>query len=431
MFFLAPEMLILGATNTMRKLLILSLGLILGACSKNPPIPQSGTTEWIDIESDLQKLFIQAKDSSTIEIPAGHYIFKKPLLVDGKKNLTIKGAGAEKTILSFAIQEEGAEGLKISNCKNLILSDFTIEDAKGDNIKATDCKGIRFSRIVSQWTGEPKEENGAYAFYPVLCTRVVLENCIAIGASDAGIYVGQSDSVIIRNNEAYYNVAGIESENSRWVEIYGNIAHHNTGGILVFDLPGLTQFGHSTKVFKNDIYENNYRNFAPEGNVVATVPPGTGLMLLATRKIDIYENNIRNNKTAGCAIASYKMVEALSEGQSETNLTANVELAEKDEVYDPYPSKLQFYRNRFDNGYTFPSLKSDFGWLFLVKMPFNTPDLVWDGIRPPEGHLSLCTQDENIAFADLDAANDFENLSTDLSTYQCSAEAWALDLSSL
>ncbi len=183
------------------------------------------------------------------------------------------------------MQEEGAEGLKIANGVSIIIENFTIENAKGDNIKVTDTRGITIRNVKSQWTGTPEESNGAYAFYPVLSSNVLVENCIAIGASDAGIYVGQSDSVIIRNNEAYYNVAGIESENSRWVEIYGNHAHDNTGGILVFDLPGLTQYGHTTRVFSNNIHENNFRNFAPKGNVVATVPPGTGVMLLATRTL--------------------------------------------------------------------------------------------------------------------------------------------------
>lgn len=416
----------------MQKHLLFYLALILlSACGKKPPIPENNQEDWLDIQADLQKLFIQAEDSSTIEIPAGHYIFKKPLLLDGKKGLTLKGAGPEKTVLSFALQEEGAEGLKISNCENIVLKDFSIEDAKGDNIKATDCQGIRFSSIISRWNGEPKEENGAYAFYPVLCKRVILENCIAIGASDAGIYVGQSDSVIIRNNEAYYNVAGIESENSRWVEISGNIAHHNTGGILVFDLPGLTQTGHSTKVFKNQVYENNYRNFAPAGNVVATVPPGTGLMLLATRKIDIYQNEIKDNKTIGCAIASYKIVEALAGGREETNLGRNVALAQDDQEYDPFPNHISLRENRIENSYSFPSLKSDFGWLFLVKMPFNTPDIVWDGIRPPQGNFSLCTENADLIFADLDAANDFENFSTDISPYHCVSEVWELNLNSL
>ncbi len=416
----------------MRQTLFLLLSIwTLTSCSDRPAYPENEQLDWIDIEADLQKLLIQAKDSEVIEIPAGHYIFRKPLLLDGKKHLSLKGAGAQNTILSFAIQEEGAEGIKISNCQEINLSDFTIEDAKGDNIKATDCDGIRFKRIVSRWTGKPKEENGAYAFYPVLCKRVVLENCVAIGASDAGIYVGQSDSVIIHNNEVYYNVAGIESENSRWVEISANRAHHNTGGILVFDLPGLTQSGHSTKVFKNEIWENNYRNFAPAGNVVATVPPGTGLMLLATRKVDIRQNIIKDNRTLACAIASYKMVEALSDDEG-TDLAANVELARKDQDYDPYPSEISLSQNDISNSYTFPTLRNEFGWLFTLKMPFNTPDIVWDGIRNPAGDLNLCIAEEKEpTFVDLDAANDFENLSQALDNYLCTPATWELNLESL
>lgn len=415
----------------MRKAYLLLLGLGLFACSEQPPYPTSEQQAWQDLESDLQKLLIQAEDSSTVEIPAGHFMFRKPLLVDGKKHLTLKGAGAGKTVLSFALQEEGAEGLKVSNCLNLTLSDFTIEDAKGDNIKATDCAGIRFQKIVSRWTGKPKEENGAYAFYPVLCKRVVIENCVAIGASDAGIYVGQSDSVIIRNNEVYYNVAGIESENSRWVEISGNTAHHNTGGILVFDLPGLTQSGHSTKVFKNRVFENNFRNFAPAGNVVATVPPGTGLMLLATRKIDIYQNEILNNRTVACAIASYKLVEGMSEDDG-TNLAANVALAQKDQDYQPYPTEIILRENVIENDYTFPTLRNDFGLLFLTKMPFNTPDIVWDGIPNPQAPFILCMAEaEELNFVDLDAAGDFAGLNHRTETYQCAGEAWELNLERL
>ena len=35
-----------------------------------------------------------------------------------------------------------------------------------------------------------------------------VEGNVAIAASDAGIYVGQSKQVVVRNNRAEYNVAG-------------------------------------------------------------------------------------------------------------------------------------------------------------------------------------------------------------------------------
>jgi parallel beta-helix repeat protein len=102
---------------------------------------------------------------------------------------------------------------------------------------------------------------------------VLLENCIAIGASDAGIYVGQSRDIIVTNCEAYHNVAGIEIENCIRADVYDNNAHGNTGGILIFDMPGLTQDGSLVRVYNNKIKENNFRNFAPEGNIVGRSAP--------------------------------------------------------------------------------------------------------------------------------------------------------------
>ena len=40
------------------------------------------------------------------------------------------------------------------------------------------------------------------------------------------------------------------------------------------------------------VVDNNFRNFAPSGNVVASVPTGTGIMILATSDVEIYNNKI-------------------------------------------------------------------------------------------------------------------------------------------
>ena len=401
--------------NRMKQnLTLILLSLLIASCGT----PESNLP-WKSIEADLQTRLITTPDSAVIELPAGYFMFTKSILLDGKKSITIKGAGIDKTVLSFANQEEGAEGMKVSNCVNVTLQNFTIEDAKGDNIKVTDTNGLTIQYVKSHWTGKPKETNGAYAYYPVLSKNILIENSIAAGASDAGVYVGQSDSVIIRNNKAYHNVAGIESENSKWVEIYGNEAYNNTGGILVFDLPGLTQVGHTTRVYENIVERNNFKNFAPEGNIVATVPPGTGIMLLATRNIEIFSNVVTDNRTAGIAIASYDLVTALGSGEG-TQLDSNIAQAQTDEKYDPYPTDIYIHHNVFNNSHWFPTIKNDFGLLFMTKFPLNTPDIVWDGISPDRTTVGLCLEENGeITFADLDAANDFEALTTDWTTFAC------------
>src|SRR5690606_9987860 len=112
--------------------------------------------------------------------------------------------------------------------------------------------------------------------------------------SDAGIYVGQSRNIIVRNNRVEENVAGIEIENSTGADVYGNVATGNTGGILVFNLPGLPVFGARTRVHDNLLEANNEPNFAPAGNIVATVPTGTGVFILANDQVEVFGNVLRN-----------------------------------------------------------------------------------------------------------------------------------------
>jgi parallel beta-helix repeat protein len=255
---------------------------------------------------------------------------------------------------------------------------------------------------------------------------VLIDECVAMGSSDAGIYVGQSDSVIIRNSKAYWNVAGIESENSRWVEIYDNEAYENTGGILVFDLPGLTQYGHTTKVYRNNVHDNNHENFAAKGNIVASIAPGTGFMILATNTLELTENKIIDNKTIGIGIISYDLVAAMNEGEKESeNAIGGVQTVnnsyQADSLYNPYPFQVYIHNNTFENSYWFPALSNDFGKLFLMKSFMNPPDIAYDGIPDPaRSNPQLCIQEgDDITLINLDAANDFKNLTKGAKQFDC------------
>ncbi len=396
--------------------------LLVIACSGDKSEP----VVWQSMEQSLQTQLITVEDGGIIELPEGNYMFTKSLAMDGKSNVKIRGKGMDKTRLSFKNQTEGAQGLLISNSHNIVLEDFSIEDAKGDNLKVTDTKGITFRRIRSVWADGPKTENGAYAIYPVLCKQVLIEECIAMGSSDAGIYVGQSDSVIIRNSKAYWNVAGIESENSRWVEIYGNEAYENTGGILIFDLPGLTQYGHTTKVYNNLVHDNNHENFAARGNIVASIPPGTGMMVLATHLLEITENKILDNKTIGIGIISYDLVAALNEGEVEQeNSIGGVQTVDNnykvDTLYNPYPYQIYVHANIFENSHWFPDTGNDIGKLFLAKSFMNPPDIAYDGIaNPARPDAELCIQEgDDITLINLDAAHDFKNLTKGAKQFDC------------
>jgi parallel beta-helix repeat protein len=402
-------------------MLFIGFGLFLSACQ-----PENNQLQWEDIGRSLQTKLINAKDGDTVIINEGRFLFTKGLTLEGKSNVVIKGAGAGKSVLSFKDQAEGAEGFRISNCINISLEDFTIEDAKGDNIKITETEGIRLARLHSVWTGKPSKNNGAYAFYPVLCKYVLIEECTARGASDAGIYVGQSEFVIIKNCIVEENVAGIESENSAFVDIFDNHCINNTGGILVFDLPGLTRYGRHIRVFNNTVLENNHRNFAPKGNIVGMVPSGTGVMVLASREVEIFDNTIENNKTSGVAIISYELVLAMDNEKKSENTELSIAHHNNnyslDTLYNPFPSAIFIHSNRISNKYKLPSLSSDFGKLLLWKFFFKTPDILFDGFfdAKNKANNTLCIKQSGIRFANLDVPGDFAGLHRDISQFECS-----------
>ncbi len=89
-----------------------------------------------ELEKSIQTQLILAEDDAVIQLPAGIIRLSNTLSLDGKKRVTIRGAGQEKTILTFKNQTQGAEGMRVTNAQNIVLEDFTIEDAKGDLIKA-------------------------------------------------------------------------------------------------------------------------------------------------------------------------------------------------------------------------------------------------------------------------------------------------------
>lgn len=138
------------------------------------------------------------------------------------------------------------------------------------------------------------------------CENVLIEDSVVKGASDAGVYVGQSHNIIVRRNRAELNVAGIEIENSTNADVFENTATTNTGGILVFNLPGLAVAnGAGTRVYNNQVFANNTENFAPAGNIVAQVPTGTGVVILAAHDVEIFDNDIRDHLSINLGMISY------------------------------------------------------------------------------------------------------------------------------
>ncbi len=327
-------------------------------------------------EAEVEKLvedFIMVEDGGTITIEPLFYELRTQLILDNKKNIKIQGAGMDRSVLSFRNLKSGGEGVKIVG-ENILIENFSIEDAPGDGIKSQHTDGITFRKLNVTWTNGDKSKNGTYAIYPVQCKNVLIDGCIASHSKDAGIYVGQSENIIVKNSLAFGNVAGIEIENCDNAEVYDNVARDNAGGILVFNLPGLPKSdGRGTKIYNNEVIDNNHENFAtplgdgPNGNTVTMIPPGSGIILLAAKEVEIFNNKILRNKTTGLAIASYQITGFPAEAPN----------------WSPYSQNIYVHDNSYQRTLKFPDLTRELGQLISIYNAHGkakTQDIIYDGI---------------------------------------------------
>jgi len=196
---------------------------------------------------------------------------KRPVL-DGRNLLpdAISGLGNDFAVANLEIRNYQGNGVVVHKARNVVYRNLILHNT------------------------------GLYGVYPIECDGVLVEDCKVSGARDAGIYVGQSRNIVVRRNEAFQNVTGIEIENCVNAIVEDNYVHNNTGGILVFLLPfNPSKVQDGCIVRRNRVINNNTPNFADPEAIVSNVLKGTGIMLLAADNTEVYENEIVGNGTFG------------------------------------------------------------------------------------------------------------------------------------
>ncbi len=384
----------------MKKTIAVMATTLLFACAE--PVP---------FEESFRAALETAQLGDVIEIPAGTFSFDRSLIMN-TDGVTIRGQGMDASVLSFKGQLAGAEGLSVS-ASDFTIEDLAIEDAIGDALKVNEGSNIIIRRIRTEWTNGPDVNNGAYGIYPVQTTNVLIEDNVAIAASDVGIYVGQSEQIIVRGNRAEYNVAGIEVENSVGADVYNNVAVANTGGILVFNMPGIPKRGYGTRVFDNDVSNNNTANFAAPGTAVSGVPAGSGIMVNSNDNVEIFNNRMSGNDTANIVISSY----------FSANYAGQREVAAE---FDPYPELIYIYDNQMSGSGSQPGMDYLVTLRDAIFGPEGAfPDIIWDGVidpNKPEGREVICVANGDAKLLSIDASNEFANPTVDMTPYQCQIE---------
>lgn len=273
----------------------------------------------------IQAAVNRASPGDVVLIYPGEY--RESVYVD-KDNITLRGVVVEG---EWPVMEgEGKRNDAILYSGNDFTVEWlTIKHYKGNAImgQAGNNYTIRYNRVI---------DTGVYGIFPQFGKNGLIEYNVLSGIEDAAIYVGMCDNVVVRHNEVFDNVAGIEIENTRHAIVENNYAHNNTAGLLVFITPGLPiKTAYDVILRNNFVVDNNTENFAAPGSIVAKLPRGIGVVIMAADEVVVEGNIISGNQTAGIVI---------------TDLAFITDIA-SDPDSEPNPDRIEILDNlMFDNG---------------------------------------------------------------------------------
>ncbi|PNE04227.1 hypothetical protein A15D_00006 [Alcanivorax sp. MD8A] len=320
---------------------------------------------------DMVNAMVQLRPKDTLQFECGYFELDQGLLIQATEDVLIKGCGKDETILSFK-DSVNVTGLEALNIRGITVEDLTILDSPGDAFKLKSVKWGTLRNVRAIWSGGgepitadnyeerihvscthppfnegdptpdyvPSSASGRYGIYPVESENILVEGSESIGASDAGIYVGQTNTAIIRDSRAAYNVMGFEIENVQGGEYDNNLAECNTGAFLIYDLENITRYGDTSVMINNVARNNNTYNFAHSG-LVSVVPRGTGFITLGYDNIEVLNNTFEDHSTAAVIYVSYELID----GKDNT----------ADRKLDPYTEGLHIHDNVMKNsGYDLP-----------------------------------------------------------------------------
>ncbi|HEU5297689.1 MAG TPA: right-handed parallel beta-helix repeat-containing protein [Burkholderiaceae bacterium] len=201
-------------------------------------------------------------------------------------------------------------GLVGTSIHGFSLSGFTVRGFGLHGVHLACVDGFALSRNVA-------DANGEYGLFPIVSKNgSVSGNEVMNTQTDAGIYVGQSENVAIRDNHVHDNLLGIEVENSVSCSVEANRVHDNSFGIFVDLLPFLERkVQDDTRIVGNQVYNNNRRNTAEPDDLLGALPPGIGILLTGADRTMVSGNAVTGNQFAGIGVTSLCLAFAL-QGQT-------------------------------------------------------------------------------------------------------------------
>lgn len=284
------------------------------------PAPAAASTIHVHPGDSIQAAINKAKSGDTVRVHAGTYKDKAKdcatcALSITRNDISLVGTKDPKDVVIRA--KKGQEtGINVSkaNPDGCLKKDG--RRVKGSLIKGLTVRGFSQNGVVlfcvDNWriTNAIAIDNDEYGFFPLFSGKGRLDHSKARDANDTAFYVGQSHDVRMDHNTATDSVSGFELENTLRSRADHNVGFGNTAGLLSFALPNLKVKVNKTNTIEfNDFHANNRDNTCEdEHDVVCNVPPGAGIILVATDGNTVQNNSVKNNRTGGIAVVSYCII---------------------------------------------------------------------------------------------------------------------------
>jgi parallel beta-helix repeat protein len=284
----------------------------------------SHAAEWVVKSGEsIQEAVRKANAGDVVLVEPGRYV--ETVYID-KENITLKG-----------ISKDGKRPVLDGENR---LNDGVLAAGHGSVIQGLHVRRYKGNAIMTQGANnfqilDNYVEGAFYGIFPQFGKNGLVKGNEITGAEDAGVYVGMSDNIDVVENKAHGNVIGLELENTRKALLANNDVTGNSSGVVLSLIPGLPVKDSRDMVIKgNRIVDNNLKNFAPASSIAATVPEGTGIMIVGADEVSVVDNLISGHGSVGLMV-----VDTLTFGLPD------------DPKIDPYPDRIQVLNNTWkDNG---------------------------------------------------------------------------------
>lgn len=270
-------------------------------------------------QTELQAALRSAAPGDDVRLDRGRYDLNAGLVIS--KGITLRGDGRERTILAFTARQ--AAGLSVTG-DGAALRDFAVTGA---------LDGIKIANAAN----------------------VLVQQIAASGASGAGMKIGQSRNVIVRDSALNANGVGILVENVTAADLFGNAIMNNGAGVIVLNAPGAEE-GRDIRIFRNEIGGNNNARSDAAADPNQSIALATGVAIIAGRNVHIFDNTIGRHGGVNILIAAYRD-------------------RFDDARFNPLPRDIAIHDNRMGRQGFAPSdaLKP------LAENGTALPDVLWDG----------------------------------------------------